>query len=153
MPSLDERFWAKVHKTHSCWFWIGSRNNKGYGQILIEVRDGKPIIRTAHQVSWELAYGVPFPTSKQTLHICDTRQCVRPDHLIPGSAKENAQDAIKKGVSFTSGVSQTHCKNGHEFNEENTYFYEFKTENRRMRICRICNRNRHKRDYDLRAKQ
>lgn len=30
-------------------------------------------------------------------HTCDTPACVNPDHLFPGSAKDNVQDSLAKG--------------------------------------------------------
>lgn len=87
MPSLKQRFFAKVRKTTGCWLWTASLYENGYGQF-----DGK----RAHRVSWELAHG-PIPRGLKVLHRCDVKNCVRPSHLFLGTLSDNMQDALKKG--------------------------------------------------------
>ena len=50
--------------------------------------------------------------------MCDTQLCVNPEHLQLGTMKDNTHDMISKKRDKNS--RKTHCKNGHEFNEENT---------------------------------
>lgn len=93
-PSLECRFWSKVYKTANCWFWVGNRNLKdGYGRIWTNRKN-----RRAHIVSWELHHKTTFPDGKSGLHTCDIKQCVRPDHVFPGTEKENCADSAKKGM-------------------------------------------------------
>lgn len=33
MKSFEERFWARVEKTDSCWIWRGFTLPDGYGQV------------------------------------------------------------------------------------------------------------------------
>lgn len=92
--TLEERFWSKVKKTNTCWFWTGGTNNMGYGMIGESV---KPYRHTlAHRLSFELANG-NIPQGMFVLHACDTPACVRPDHLSLGTQTDNMQDATQKG--------------------------------------------------------
>lgn len=90
---LAERFWEKVYKTDSCWFWIGGLNTGGYGEIGFE---GKVYVAT--RVSWFLYFGNWPPLGKGLLHKCDIRQCVRPEHLFLGTQSDNMNDAVAKGL-------------------------------------------------------
>jgi hypothetical protein len=91
MRTIEERFWPKVDKSGDCWEWTGSRYNTGYGMFWI-----KPRCQSAHRFSWELHFG-PIPNGLFVLHTCDTRHCIRPDHLFLGTQKDNVADAITKG--------------------------------------------------------
>jgi len=88
--SYSERFWKWVDKTDGCWIWKGVRPDERYG--VFRYRDENWY---THRFSWFLTYGY-FP-KQYILHKCDNPPCVRPDHLFEGTAKENTQDAIKKG--------------------------------------------------------
>jgi hypothetical protein len=81
------RFWAKVHKTESCWFWIGGASHS-YGTILYQGKRTK-----AHRISWMLAFGKP-PAELDVLHRCDNPRCVNPDHLFLGTALDNMRDSV-----------------------------------------------------------
>lgn len=48
----------------------------------------------AHRFSWRLTSGEAVLC---VLHKCDSRLCVRPDHLFEGTNKDNTVDAKKKG--------------------------------------------------------
>ena len=75
----------------TCWIWNKSCGPQGYGKISIDHKD----IR-AHRLSWELHHG-PIPDGMLVCHHCDVPECVNPDHLFLGTAKDNTQDSIKKG--------------------------------------------------------
>lgn len=91
MKSLTERFMSKVRKDVSGhWFWIGAKNNAGYGHI----RDGDNF-SLSHRVSWVISRG-EIPLNLCVLHKCDIPSCVNPDHLFVGTLKENTQDMMKK---------------------------------------------------------
>ena len=102
--SLRERFWAKVDKNGPivrpelgpCWLWTAGLNGSGYGQITVKINEGiwRPL--AAHRVSYALAYGDPPPDQPWTLHHCDVRRCVRPDHLFAGVRLDNIADAVSK---------------------------------------------------------
>lgn len=89
--SIEDRFWSKVKKTSGCWEWQGSCHSKShYGTIGIK---GKTVF--AHRYSYSLKHGV-MP-KQMVLHSCDNRICVNPSHLREGTAKDNAQDMVKRG--------------------------------------------------------
>lgn len=95
---VAERFWAKVHKTPTCWLFTGSKGNTyGHGSIHIGARGSSPVY--AHRLSWELANG-PIPPGKHVLHNCpggDRPRCVNPAHLFLGDQDANMKDAARKG--------------------------------------------------------
>jgi hypothetical protein len=75
--TFEERFWSKVEKTLDCWLYKGRLSPLGYGQFDIE--DGR--MEGAHRTSWKLANG-EIPEDCIIGHLCNVRNCVRPDHLV-----------------------------------------------------------------------
>src|SRR5258705_5362977 len=92
---IEDRFWQNVHKTDDCWLWNKSCDHHGYGQFGVYVR-GKKVMKRAHRVAWTLTHG-PIPDDMCILHTCDTRDCVRPDHLRLATKAENSQDMLSRG--------------------------------------------------------
>lgn len=84
-------FWLKVNKTGECWLWTGARFRSGYGAIKVRGR-----LRRVHRFAWEIHFG-EIPPGKVVCHRCDTRACVRPDHLFVDTQKENIRDMHAKG--------------------------------------------------------
>lgn len=98
----EKRFWAKVDKSNEdgCWVWTGSINSYGYGHFWV---DNKPV--RAHRWLFEQAYG-PLPKDRVVRHKCNTPACIRLDHLVAGTPKENSQDAVRAGrISRKGGRS------------------------------------------------
>lgn len=95
-----ERFWAKVDRTPDCWLWTGSLKN-GYGEIGDPDDHARRLY--AHRLSYEMHHG-PVPVGLHVLHHCDTKACVRPDHLYAGSQSQNACDAVARGQLLPSFV-------------------------------------------------
>lgn len=95
-PTLRERFLANVSDTltdRGCREWIGkSRTNGGYGQISIATG----ISKGAHVVSWFLEKG-EWP-KQCLLHQCDNKLCTTIEHLNEGTHKQNAKEAIERGL-------------------------------------------------------
>ncbi len=87
------RFWKFVHKglPRQCWEWQSTRNNHGYGKFWLSGRTA-----AAHRVSYELHKG-PIPAGFAVRHTCDNPPCVNPSHLLIGTGKDNARDALERG--------------------------------------------------------
>lgn len=131
METTQERYWAKVRKTDSCWLWTAA-TQRGYGAFGVE---GK-LVR-AHRYAYELLVGA-IPDGLVLDHVvCDNPLCVRPDHMRVCSQGENIARSNTKRAS-----AQTHCKRGHEFTSENTYVNPAHG----GRVCRVC-MNAHQRAY------
>lgn len=124
-----ENFWKKVNKTDSCWIWLGHKNNFGYGRIHY-TENGEYLRTLAHRFSYKYLIG-EVPVGLVLDHLCNNRLCVNPYHLKITTHREN----ILRGIGNPAiNSKKTHCKNGHEFNKENTRI----TKNGRQ--CVICRR-------------
>lgn len=134
MP-MPERFWVRVDKDSDpggCWLWIGSRDARGYGYLVVSGKDHK-----AHRVAYELSVG-EIPDGLQLDHVrsrgCRFRHCVNPNHLEPVTNKENSL----RGDSFAAvNARKTHCPAGHEYSTRNTWVNASG-----WRYCRECHRLR-----------
>ena len=126
-----ERFEAKYtpEPMSGCWLWIGAVKASGYGVMHYAGRTQR-----AHRVSYELFVG-PIGSS-WVLHRCDNPACVNPDHLFLGDAVDNARDMVAKGRNYCPNKAKTHCPQGHEYTEDNTYIHKNHKTTRRM--CRTC---------------
>lgn len=83
---------------NGCWIWKGptrggedGRRGGPYGKMTINgVQIG------THRVSVMIFHGVN-PAGRVVLHKCDVTLCCNPDHLKPGTQRQNVRDMIKKG--------------------------------------------------------
>ena len=92
--SLEQRFWKKVSKTDTCWFWTGKKRPNGYGCIQEAGKGSKTL--SSHRVSYEIHNG-KIPDGLVVMHSCDNPSCVNPEHLSLGTHRENNADMIAKG--------------------------------------------------------
>jgi len=122
------KFMSWVRKTDDCWLWQGFLNRQGYGNTMINGYTTK-----AHRWSYLLFKGPIGPFC--VCHSCDNPSCVNPDHLWLGTKKQNAIDREVKGRNAQR--LKTHCPDGHEYNEKNTYYW------RGYRACRPCQLRRY----------
>jgi hypothetical protein len=131
------RFMEKVDKRpDGCWYWTAATQH-GYGVFSVREENGKNgRIRNykAHRYAYALLREQP-PVNRQLDHLCNVRHCVNPDHLKVVTAKENIRRSDARPFQL---ARRTHCKNGHEYTEDNIYRY------RGYRECRACHRNRAK---------
>lgn len=128
-PTFNERFFSFINKTETCWIWTGALNEAGYGMISDRSVKSGSTAKRAHRVSYEIHKG-EIPPGLHILHTCDNPKCVNPGHLILGTNLDNVKDMVSKKRHWAH--NQTHCKNGHEFTEANTYYYKDN------RCCRQC---------------
>lgn len=105
-----------------CWEYDGPHTLNGYVQV------GRNLL--GHRVIWEHING-PIADGLHIDHLCRNRGCFNPQHLEPVTPREN----LMRGASLSAqNAAKTHCVNGHEFTEANTYYRP----DRFGRICRTC---------------
>ncbi len=135
LPTLTgtERFAASLErKPNGCLEWTGRTDRDGYGRI--RVGDGKRV--GTHRLAWELVNG-PIPPEVMVRHfVCDNPPCCDVTHLRLGTSAENTADRDAKGRGRHEGNTlKTHCRQGHAYDEANTY-----VSRSGKRTCRACNR-------------
>ena len=82
-----------------CWLWTGpKRKYEGIERGCIVLGSHTPKARRfiAPRVAYLLWVG-PIPEGKNICHKCDRTLCIRPEHLFPGTQKQNMEDAAAKG--------------------------------------------------------
>ena len=141
-PTMEERFWAKVHPTGFCWEWTGCQS-RGYGSF--SRGRGRRKMEPAHRVAYELLVA-PIPEGQHIDHLCRNTLCVNPDHLEPVDPGVN----VLRGFGLSAvAARRTHCGNGHELTQDNVW------QNGRARICKTCRklaeRRRRSRAKELQA--
>lgn len=112
-----------------CWLWLGQIDGNGYA---VGVRPrGKGSRRvTVHRFVYEQLIGA-IPDEHVLHHLCETKHCVNPTHLVPLTRAEHLDEHPRK-VRLA-----THCLRGHAFDEDNTYVAP-----NGQRFCRACGRER-----------
>ena len=134
---IQAKFWSKVNKTADCWQWTACVDKDGYGRWH---NNAGPTL--AHRTAYEWLIG-QIPLGLELDHLCRNRACVNPSHLEVVTHLEN----MRRG----SYALQTHCKNGHLFDQGNTY-YDNSHPGWQRRNCRRCNALAASR-YRMRRKQ
>jgi hypothetical protein len=124
--SLGSRFWKFVDQSQGpdgCWLWTGALR-RGYGTFWLNRRNV-----SSHVLAYETLVG-SIPDGWQIDHLCHDartcklsetcphRACVNPAHLRAVTAQDNT---LRSGNPAARFAGATHCVNGHEFTEENTY--------------------------------
>ena len=82
--TTEERFWEKVEKTDTCWFWTAGIC-EGFGQFLVSWKPKRNSL--AHRYSYELHFGT-LPDNRRVEHTCGSRLCVKPEHLVARTEEE-----------------------------------------------------------------
>lgn len=118
---LKNRLNGKYEITKSgCWVWNRSFTKGGYGLYRAFNKH-----TTAHRIMYAVNVG-GVDDNMHIDHICKNKGCVNPSHLEMVKPIENMRRASK--------AQQTHCINGREFTERNTYRKKFNN----TRVCRLC---------------
>ncbi len=131
--SIAARFWSKVNKNGApsphcpergpCWIWTAYTDRIGYGIFSVFPRRVG-----AHRWAYENTIGA-IKRGFSLDHLCRVPSCVRPSHLEPVTHQTN----VLRGVGPTArNAVMTHCKRGHPFTAENTYW------SAGSRVCRAC---------------
>lgn len=129
-----ERFIDKV-RFGECWIWEGKHlgSGKAYGGFFVRKVQGKAVFAYAHRWAYE-QWVSPIPRGTEIDHLCRETLCVRPEHLEAVTHREN----VLRGESLSARRARvTHCPNGHEYTEGNTYI-----SSKNQRHCRTCEKNR-----------
>lgn len=132
MPAIDyvkvRLFRQRRITEKDCWEWTGSVFDNGYGRTKFWGKN-----RRVHRISMVIFKDFSITSEFMVLHKCNNKICFNPDHLYIGTHQNNMDDGKRDGVFRGNLVEKpTHCSNGHEYNEENSYFYEYK------RVCKLC---------------
>lgn len=83
-PENQARFWTKVRKTNNHWLWEGAQSNSN-GMIGWQDKNGECNAHTAPKISYILSTGKTVMPGEIIAHIplvCETSNCVNPEHLI-----------------------------------------------------------------------
>jgi hypothetical protein len=113
-----------------CLIWLRACTRKGYPVVR---RDGRN--QYVSHLALE-AKGIEVPKGFMACHRCDNTFCINDGHLFVGSAKDNTQDALKKG-RLTLQRKKEFCIRGHPMSGDNLYIYAA-----HGRRCRACVRER-----------
>ena len=76
-------------KQPGCWLWLGTHDRGGYPRLSGGTRVSRFVL--ANKLGRELVDG------EVCRHTCDNPECINPDHLIPGTMKDNTRDMHERG--------------------------------------------------------
>ena len=114
-----ERFWEKVDKNGPldpldgtrCWLWTGAvsanKGYEGYGSFGIP---GFTV--TAHRFAYELLERALDPSEKLDHRSTCSKTCVNPEHLTPGSQKQNVENLSGLKRNNTTGFRGVYRNKG-----------------------------------------
>lgn len=109
--SLEERIMdkVKVDDHTGCWHYTGAKNNIGYGMIRKSQREG---MATAHKAMYELENHMIVPDDFVVMHLCESYDCVNPNHLDMATRKDVSDLMKKRGRNnYFNGSMKYRCCN------------------------------------------
>lgn len=78
----------KTQLVGECYEWTGCLNSDGYPKIFWQGNaNGK-----GHRIVFKLSHPEDNMDGIVIRHTCDNPKCINPDHLVPGSPKDNMAD-------------------------------------------------------------
>jgi hypothetical protein len=100
------RFWEKIDKNGpmlpgmetNCWIWTRAIKDTGYGVLKVPGEKRNVLV---HVFSYDMHFD--DRAGRWVLHHCDNRPCVRPEHIFPGTHRDNMRDMAEKGRAATVG--------------------------------------------------
>lgn len=98
IPATEASFWARTVRNGPCLEWLADRSRR-YGRVYF---GGKAWIPS--RLAWTLRHG-PIPQGLYVCHTCDHPWCVETLHMFLGTAHDNSQDFVAKGLSVAQGRS------------------------------------------------
>ncbi|MFG2046124.1 HNH endonuclease signature motif containing protein [Micromonospora sp. NPDC048935] len=175
-PRVVQRFWVKVDTSGVCWEWIASVNSDGYGtfnsgagtvgahrfawQLLVGPvpyqLELDHLCVNRRCVNPDHLEPVSRQENLRRMGRSRSLYCLRGHRRSenryfsgrPGCRTCTREDNRSRYVPAEPRGPVTHCKNGHEYTPENTYF-QLKTGGRKSRQCRKCKVNNQRR-YEAR---
>lgn len=119
MSPIEKAIDTKIVTDTGCWIRPTVTTKNGYSLIGGGKR-GMSIY--SHRASYVYHKG-DIPSGIEIDHLCRNRACFNPDHLEAVTRSENT----RRGIMADSRrewhlTNTTHCKQGHEYTMENTYF-------------------------------
>lgn len=115
--------------TTPCQIFVGCKSH-GYGMIGVN-----GVMTGVHIVAWEYVNG-QVPADLEIDHRCRVRACCNVDHLRAVTHQINSTENIV-GSGWQVMAAKTHCPQGHEYTDSNTYIAP-----KGDRMCRECGRAR-----------
>lgn len=109
------RFHSKIARSEGCWLWQGQTNNQGYGRFNV-YRGNRRIRIFAHRLAYALATGEDLGDAVLR-HDCDTPLCCNPQHLRPGTQRDNIDDARHRGRMDLTGLEEQRAEKTQAFRD------------------------------------
>lgn len=116
---------------NGCWEWQGfvHKEPNPYGEMSYRGKQWR-----THRLSFTLFKG-PIPAGLDICHTCDYKRCCNPEHLFPGTHRDNMLDMRAKKKMHQDRV--TRCPRGHEYDAGNTVYVRTKIGGT-GRQCKAC---------------
>lgn len=125
-PLIMERLMQRRRITAAgCWEYTGYILPNGYGEICFK---GKQV--RVHRLVYRIVKG-EIPDGKNVCHSCDNTICFNPDHLEPGTQRENILQSVERQRHHET--VKTHCSNGHAFADHGIVY-----KGKKKRFCKMC---------------
>ena len=79
-----------------CWIWMGTVDKNSYHGRMRMGLGGVSVTVKPHRISYEAFSGKKVRKKQVIRHKCDNPQCCNPEHLEPGTQRQNCLDTIKR---------------------------------------------------------